>query len=496
MRRPTAWLWVWAALAAWAGQLPAQGPKLPDGVKALRDLEYVKDGHERQKLDLYLPEKADGPLPVVVWIHGGAWRAGSKDGCPGVFLAAKGFAVASVGYRLSQHAVFPAQIEDCKAAIRWLRGNAKKYNLDPDHIGAWGASAGGHLVALLGTTGGMKELEGKDGDLDQLSQVQCVLDWFGPTDFRDLRGAVADDPKSVIAQLLGGPPSKEKDKAALASPVAHVHKGCPPFLIMHGDKDPTVSLGASKKLAEALEKADVPVTLVVLEGAGHGGKEFGTEESRNRIEAFFTRHLKPSAKAPEDKVLFEETFAGDLGKDWSWVREEPRAWKIDKGALVLRTLPGYLHAKSNDSKNVLLRPLPRSDRPLAVEVYVESEPKVQFEHAGIVWYVDDDNYVSLFQEVLNGKVELQMVTEKEAKPRFAVEHHDARGVWMRLLIADGKITSQFRPTEKDEWKTVGQSELPAPGPGRVGVMAGGAPKDAERYVRFRSFRIVEIAKDK
>jgi regulation of enolase protein 1 (concanavalin A-like superfamily) len=196
--------------------------------------------------------------------------------------------------------------------------------------------------------------------------------------------------------------------------------------------------------------------------------------------------------APKEKVLFDEPFTGELGKDWSWVREDPTAWRLDKGALVLRTLPGYLHAKSNDSRNVLLRPLPRSDHPLAVEVYVESEPKVQYEHAGVVLYVDDDNYVSLFQEVLGGEVELQMVTEKEARPRFAVAKHNAKGVWMRLLIADGKITSQYRPSEKDEWKDVGRSDAPAGGPARVGVMAGGAPKDAGREVRFRSFRILEL----
>jgi regulation of enolase protein 1 (concanavalin A-like superfamily) len=200
-------------------------------------------------------------------------------------------------------------------------------------------------------------------------------------------------------------------------------------------------------------------------------------------------------KAAEEKVLFEEKFTGELGKGWSWVREDPAAWRLDNGTLVLRTLPGYLHARSNDSRNVLLRPLPKSDRPLAVEVYAESEPRVQFEHAGVVWYVDDDNYVSLFQEVLGGKVELQMVTEQDARPRFAVVHHDAKGVWMRLLIADGKITAQYRPSEKDGWKAVGQSDVPGGGEARVGVMAGGAPKDAERYVRFRAFRIVEIGKE-
>src|SRR5205085_165270 len=151
---------------------------------------------ERNRLDLYLPEKAQGRLPVVVWIHGGAWRAGSKDHCPAVPLTAKGFAVASINYRFSQHAVFPAQIEDCKAAIRWLRANADKYHLDPDHIGAWGASAGGHLVALLGTSGNKKELEGKGGNLEQSSKVQCVIDWFGPTDLLGLPKKLRNDPKS------------------------------------------------------------------------------------------------------------------------------------------------------------------------------------------------------------------------------------------------------------------------------------------------------------
>jgi acetyl esterase/lipase len=288
-------LGVLAALLAWTGSAPAQPPKLPEGVKVLRDQEYVKDGHERQKLDLYLPMKADGPLPVVVWVHGGAWRAGDKKYCPAIFLAGKGFAVASINYRLSQHAVFPAQIHDCKAAIRWLRAHAKQYQLDAEHIGAWGGSAGGHLVALLGTTGQMKELEGKGGNPEQSSKVQCVVDWFGPSDFRQAT-KMSNDPNSVVAKLLGGPPGKEKEKAALASPVAHVHKDCPPFLIMHGDRDRSVPLARSKELAASLEKVKVPVTLVVLEGAGHGGKEFTSEASRKRIEEFFTRHLKPSTK--------------------------------------------------------------------------------------------------------------------------------------------------------------------------------------------------------
>ena len=200
------------------------------------------------------------------------------------------------------------------------------------------------------------------------------------------------------------------------------------------------------------------------------------------------------ASAQQEKVLFAEQFAGKLDKEWSWVREDPKAWKLQDGVLVIKNLPGYLHAKYNNSQNVLLRALPESGKPIAAEVHVESEPKVQYEHAGIVWYVDDDNYVALFQEELGGKMKLQMVIEKEGKPRFAVAKHEAKGVWMRLVLADGKITSQYRTTEKDAWKDVGQSELPAKGPGRVGVMLGGAPKDAERYVRFRAFRILELSK--
>ncbi len=173
----------------WAAALAAV---LLAGLSALavepdkKDLEYGPHG-VGNRLDLYLPPKADAPTPLVIWIHGGGWEAGNKDNPPGLGLLKKGYALASINYRLSQEAKFPAQIEDCKAAIRFLRANAKKYNLDPDHFGVWGASAGGHLVALLGTTGGVKELEGDGPNKEESSAVQAVVDWFGPTDMLQMK---------------------------------------------------------------------------------------------------------------------------------------------------------------------------------------------------------------------------------------------------------------------------------------------------------------------
>jgi acetyl esterase/lipase len=281
----------WASLGASQERPRRPGPpRLPEGVKALRDLQYVEGGHERNRLDLYLPEQAEGRLPLIVWIHGGAWLGGSKEGCPAVPLTAKGYAVASINYRLSQHAIFPAQIEDCKAAIRWLRANATKYRLDPDHIGVWGASAGGHLVAMLGTTGSVKELEGSGGNLDQSSRVQCVVDWFGPTDLLTMAGS-HNNPASPESRLVGGSVQENKDKARKASPMTYVSKDATPFLIMHGDQDNTVPPGQSEELTEALKKVGVEVKLVMVKGNGHGGPGFNSPENRKLIEEFFGLHL-------------------------------------------------------------------------------------------------------------------------------------------------------------------------------------------------------------
>ena len=286
-----------------AAHAQAPQPRLPEGVKAHRDLAYVEGGHERQKLDLYLPEKAGGPLPLILWVHGGGWQAGSKDQCPplrGGYLE-RGYAVASIGYRLSGHAVFPAQIEDCKSAIRWLRAHAKEYSLDPQRFGVWGSSAGGHLVALIGTSGDVKEFDA-GANPDQSSRVQAVCDWYGPTDFTVFvttpgyeSHATASSPE---ANLIGGAVMENKDKAARVNPITYVDKKDPPFLIMHGDKDPTVPINQSQLLFDSLKKAGVSAHFHTIHGAGHGGPGFAGKNIDEMVSTFFETHLKTQS-APE-----------------------------------------------------------------------------------------------------------------------------------------------------------------------------------------------------
>ena len=288
-----------ASGAAFAGQQPRRwqrNPWLLKNVEVTRDIEYDRAGDTPLLLDLYVPpKKPDGPLPIVVWIHGGGWRGGDKRRCRALLLVKRGYAVASVNYRLSREATFPAQIHDCKSAIRWIRANAKKYSIDPDRIGVWGGSAGGHLVALLGTSGGVKALEGDGANLDQSSRVQAVADFCGPADLTAFKGA--DRSRRLLEAFLGGPVDDNLAKAALASPVTHITKDDPPFLIMHGSADPVVPAAQSRRLPTALKKAGIDTTLRIIEGAGHGVSGPGVH---NQVTAFFDKHLNPKTEQAPD----------------------------------------------------------------------------------------------------------------------------------------------------------------------------------------------------
>ena len=274
----------------------AETPKVPEGITVHRDLVYVPDGHERQKLDLYIPDSGEN-LPLIIWIHGGAWRGGNKTHyVPMAYLKA-GYAGASINYCLSQHAIFPAQIEDVKAAVRWLRANAETYRLDPNRFAAWGSSAGGHLVAMLGTTGDVAEFEVGE-NLEVSSRLQAVVDYFGPTDFLQMDaqrlpdGLVHDAPDSPESQLVGGPIQEHKDRVAQANPITYVSKDDPPFLIIHGDRDKLVPYQQSVLLNKALEEVGVSVTFYKVEGGGHGW--FRDPKVPELTKAFLEQHLKPT----------------------------------------------------------------------------------------------------------------------------------------------------------------------------------------------------------
>jgi len=296
------WLSILVFLFAWPAFAPAQeapaspaprAKELPADARVLRDLAYVENGHPRQKLDLYLPAQPKGPL--LVWIHGGGWRAGGKGNPPGLAMVKKGVAVASIEYRLSQHAIFPAQIEDCKAAIRWLRAHAGDYGYKREMVAAWGASAGGHLVALLAVTGEVKDFD-VGAHLDQSSAIQCGIDWFGPADFPGYDEKLPtpmvqrENPASVLAQLFGGPVSQKLELAKRASPVTWATKQAAPLLIMQGTNDPLVPLDQSQRLYDKLKSVGAPVTLDVIEGAGHGGPQFVTVEKLKLIFEFLTKY--------------------------------------------------------------------------------------------------------------------------------------------------------------------------------------------------------------
>ena len=292
MRRRHVWLCVTIAVAALSAEIaqPLLAKRRPIEVANAaveRGLVYKRVNGIVLTLDLYRPEDVSGLLPVIVCVHGGHWDEGSKERCPAVTLVQDGYAVASINYRLTRTAPFPAQIEECKAAVRWLRANASNYHLDPDHIGVWGYSAGGHLAALLGTTGGVPELEGSGDNMQYSSQVQAVCDVGGPADLLAMTN-LGPRRISAIEGLLGGPLEKDKAKAIAASPIHYVSKDDPPFLIVHGEADRVVPVEQSQRFYEELRKAGVNATLKMP----HVGHQAVLMDAVKDAEVFFDATLK------------------------------------------------------------------------------------------------------------------------------------------------------------------------------------------------------------
>jgi acetyl esterase/lipase len=265
--------------------------------------------HTSQKVDVYTP-KAVAPFPVVVLIHGGGWVQGDKmeyrTSIKTEALLAKGYAVVAVNYRLSGVAKFPAQIQDVKAAVRWIRANAATYKFNPDKIGAWGTSAGGHLTALLATSGGINALEDfTQGDATKSSTIQAAVDWFGPTDFLlmdaqtiaqgcNASNATHNGPNSPESSLMGYPIQTQPTLVQLANPITYVTANDPPMYIAHGLGDCTVPRAQSQILYDALlvAKGATDIRINMLSASGHGTGQFENLTFVNQMVDFFDSYFK------------------------------------------------------------------------------------------------------------------------------------------------------------------------------------------------------------
>ena len=263
--------------------------------EVIRDVAYARVGDQALKLDLHLP-RTPARSPMIVWVHGGAWRSGSRSDMPLGKLVGEGFAVASVDYRLSTQAKFPAQIHDLKAAIRFLRAHGGEWKVPAKKILIAGDSAGRHLAALVGVSSGNAELEGDLGnDRAQSSDVQGIISFYGGANLTTIlkqstpRGLSMRVP--ALELLLGGQPADVPELARLASPVFHLDQHDPPLLLLHGDQDPQMPVNQALELAGAYQKAGAPVQLEIVHGAAHGGAMFYDEERLAVVRKFLKRHF-------------------------------------------------------------------------------------------------------------------------------------------------------------------------------------------------------------
>ena len=263
----------------------------------LSNVEYARVDEQPLLLDLYIAPEAEAPNPLIVWVHGGAWRAGSKADVPIQALVERGFSIASIDYRLSPVARFPAQVHDIKAAIRFLRAHAAKHQFDSQRFVVAGSSAGGHLAALVGVSNGHKELEGTVGDhLTVSSNVQAIVSFFGASNLETILAQSTPHGLSVrvpaLQLLLGGQPTEQPELAKLASPVTHVDDRDPPLLLIHGDQDPQMPINQSHELEGAYQRVKRPCQFEVIHGGAHGGPRFFDSARLELMEKFIRQSLR------------------------------------------------------------------------------------------------------------------------------------------------------------------------------------------------------------
>ena len=275
------------------GHLRAADLAIPESVVFERGIEFAHPDNQHLQLNLARPKQGNGPFPVVVCIHGGGFRAGTREGydrlC--VTLAEHGYVAATVTYRLAPAYRFPAAVEDCKASVRWLRAHAADYRLDPKRIGVMGGSAGGHLALFLGVTGGVTAFEG-EGDREQSSAVNCVVSVYGPSDFTQSYGKSVDA-HEVLPLFFGGNLETRRREHIVGSPLYWVTPQAPPTLCIHGTDDKYVAHEQAVWMVDRLKAASVEAELLTLPGAGHGFNGDDARKADSAMLAFFDRHLKP-----------------------------------------------------------------------------------------------------------------------------------------------------------------------------------------------------------
>ncbi len=287
--------------ASWPAAAQDREQRLPAGIVKHADIAYAEVDGRELLLDVYTREpRPERPVPVVVWVHGGGWRNGSKDRINrSLPILEHGYGFVSVGYRLSGEALFPAAIADVKAAFRWVRANAAQYGFDAERVGAWGSSAGGHLVALLGTAHEVAEWDSMhEENAGVSSRPDAVCNWFGPSDFlrmNDFPGRIDHDAaESPESRFIGGPIQEHPAKVQRANPISYVTADDPPMLHMHGEKDQSVPYNQSELLHAALQAAGLDTTLYKVSNADHGFRDMqgDTPESlMAMVVAFFERTI-------------------------------------------------------------------------------------------------------------------------------------------------------------------------------------------------------------
>lgn len=265
---------------------------VPETVDFERDLEFANPDGQHLQLNLARPKNAAGRRPAVLCIHGGGFRAGSREGNNGLCLklAQRGFVAATASYRLAPKYQFPAAVHDVKAAVRWLRANADKYQIDPQRIGVTGDSAGGHLAQFLGVTAGVAQFEGDEGNADQSSRVACVVNRYGPSNLLKSYDASVDAAE-VLPLFLGGDRETARQRHVLASPLNWVTPAAAPTLLLHGTEDKYVAYEQAIWMRDRLQACGVEVELLTLTGAGHGFKGADAEQAEQALFAFFAKHL-------------------------------------------------------------------------------------------------------------------------------------------------------------------------------------------------------------